>query len=297
MHIQAGEFVSVLGPSGCGKSTLLRCLAGLEHPDAGRVAFGDRVVFDAETGVDVGVRRRGLGMVFQDLALWPHLTVAGNVAFPLKVAGVGRTETAERVAAILDRVDLAGAADKSPHELSGGQQQRVAIARAVVARPGVLLLDEPFSALDVALRTRLRAELRDLVTALALTTVFVTHDQTEAMAMSDRVVVMNDGSIVQIGEPERLYRHPADRFVAEFLGPVNDLPSGGAVRPEAVRVVGVDDTDLTGVVDGSVYVGGTFEVTCHVGGVDGPWLLRTPSRHAPGSSIGLAVDTGEMILR
>ncbi|WP_455550824.1 ABC transporter ATP-binding protein [Gordonia humi] len=201
LTLSPGEFVSVLGPSGCGKSTFLRCLAGLEQPDAGRIAFGDHVVYDGAHKIDVAVRKRGLGMVFQDLALWPHLDVAGNVAFPLKVAGVGKTQILQRVTAMLDRVDLGLYSDKAPHQLSGGQQQRVAIARALVAHPDLLLLDEPFSALDVALRGRLRVQLRELTTQLRVTSVFVTHDQTEAMSMSDRVIVMNAGRIAQIDAP------------------------------------------------------------------------------------------------
>ncbi|MCF8602133.1 ABC transporter ATP-binding protein [Gordonia sp. HY442] len=297
LTLSPGEFVSVLGPSGCGKSTLLRCLAGLEEPDAGRIVFGDDVVYDSARKVDVAVRKRGLGMVFQDLALWPHLDVAGNVAFPLKVAGVGKAQISERVTAMLDRVDLGMYADKPPHQLSGGQQQRVAIARALVAHPALLLLDEPFSALDVALRSKLRVQLRELTTQLRVTSVFVTHDQTEAMSMSDRVIVMNAGRIAQIDAPEALYRRPADRFVAEFLGAVNDLPDGGAVRPEAVRVAErAVDADVTAVVEHSVYVGGVFETTCRVTGSVRPWLVRTRDGYSHGEIVPLNVDLHARIL-
>ncbi|MGO3324985.1 ABC transporter ATP-binding protein [Gordonia sp. (in: high G+C Gram-positive bacteria)] len=297
LTLSPGEFVSVLGPSGCGKSTLLRCLAGLEEPDAGRIAFGDHVVYDHAHKIDVAVRKRALGMVFQDLALWPHLDVAGNVAFPLRVAGVGKTQTVQRVTAMLDRVDLGLYSEKAPHQLSGGQQQRVAIARALVAHPALLLLDEPFSALDVALRGKLRVQLRELTTQLRVTSVFVTHDQTEAMSMSDRVIVMNAGRIAQIDAPETLYRRPVDRFVAEFLGAVNDLPDGGAVRPEAVRVAEYAvDADVTAVVDHSVYVGGVFETTCRVAGSARPWLVRTHNGYSHGETVPLTVDLRARIL-
>lgn len=231
--IEPGEFLSVLGPSGCGKSTLLRLLAGLDEPQRGRIRFGEQTVCDTASGVFVPPRARRLGMVFQDLALWPHLTAAANVGFPLRVSGVARTEIEERVADALARVDLTGAAGKMPHQLSGGQQQRVAIARALVARPALLLLDEPLSALDAALREQLRAEIRSLTTELGATTVFVTHDQAEAMSMSDRIVVMRSGRILQVGRPEELYRGPADTFVAGFVGTFNPLPSGEACAPSA----------------------------------------------------------------
>jgi len=221
LTVHAGEFLSVLGPSGCGKSTLLRCVAGLETPDQGRIVFGDRTVYDHERGTFVAPRQRRLGMVFQDLALWPHLNASENVAFPLRVTRTPKHEVTTRVAEALELVGLSHFAEKMPHQLSGGQQQRVAIARAIVARPSVLLMDEPFSALDAALRLQLRDELRELTTSLGLTTIYVTHDQADAMAMSDRIAVLDRGVLKQVSTPEDLYLQPRDAFVANFIGRCN----------------------------------------------------------------------------
>ncbi|WP_297613917.1 ABC transporter ATP-binding protein [Nocardia sp.] len=312
--IEPGEFLSVLGPSGCGKSTLLRLLAGLDQPQQGRIRFGEQTVCDTESGVFVPPRARRLGMVFQDLALWPHLTAAANVGFPLRVSGVARTEIETRVADALARVDLAGAAGKMPHQLSGGQQQRVAIARALVARPALLLLDEPLSALDAALREQLRTEIRSLTTELGATTVFVTHDQAEAMSMSDRIVVMRSGRILQVGRPEELYHGPADTFVAGFVGTFNPLPSGGGVRAERVRVLadgngicaaegvlahrnGTTPAALTvpATVRSAVFTGGNYHLHCEVAGVDRRWIVPHPRAHAPGTELRLTVDAADVI--
>ncbi|WP_055491254.1 ABC transporter ATP-binding protein [Streptomyces sp. TP-A0356] len=212
-----GRFVTLLGPSGCGKTTTLMSIAGFHTPDAGTIAHGDRVLFDA-AGRNLPAEQRDLGVVFQSYALWPHLTVAENVAFPLRIRKAGRIEMKHRVADILELVELVPRADAYPHELSGGQQQRVALARALAHGPRALLLDEPFSNLDARLRDRAREWLGELQRDLGITTVFVTHDQTEALAMSDRVLVMNRGRIVRAGTPEDVYQRPGSRFVAEFLG-------------------------------------------------------------------------------
>ena len=222
LEISQGQFVGVLGPSGCGKTTLLRCLAGLEQPDTGRIRFGDRTVVDVEARVQEPPQRRGLGMVFQDLALWPHLTVFENVAYTLR-ARKDTTDLEDRVHDALAKVQLPIHADRYPHQLSGGQQQRVAFARAVVDRPPVLLMDEPLSALDAALRVDLRAELTALTRSLGLTAVYVTHDQHEAMSMADRILVMQDGFVRQDGAPETVYQRPTSRFVAGFIGRLNSL--------------------------------------------------------------------------
>ena len=239
LEISQGEFVGVLGPSGCGKTTLLRCLAGLEQPDTGRIRFGDRTVVDVEARIQEPPQRRGLGMVFQDLALWPHLTVFENVAYTLR-ARKDTVDLEDRVHDALAKVQLPIHAARYPHQLSGGQQQRVAFARAVVDRPSVLLMDEPLSALDAALRVDLRAELTALTRALGLTAVYVTHDQHEAMSMADRILVMQDGFVRQDGAPETVYQRPTTRFVADFIGRLNalDRPLSSVTPVGAVAAVG-----------------------------------------------------------
>ena len=217
LALEAGELVCLLGPSGCGKTTALRCIAGLETVTSGRVSIG------AEEVTDVPVNRRDIGMVFQQYSLFPHLTVAQNVQFGLDMRRVARPERRTRVGEMLEVVGLTALAERFPHELSGGQQQRVALARALVTRPRALLLDEPLSALDAKVRVRLRDEIRAIQTELGMTTVFVTHDQEEALAISDRVAVMEAGRIAQLGSPEELYRRPASAFVADFVGLSNRL--------------------------------------------------------------------------
>ena len=221
--VREGEFFTLLGPSGCGKSTTLLSIAGFLEPNAGLIACGDQTFFDHQHGVSLPAEARNLGIVFQSYAVWPHMTVFQNVAFPLKVRRVEKAEARERVTRALELVEMDKYARRYPHELSGGQQQRVALARSLVYSPSVLLLDEPFSNLDAKLRERARRWLKDLQLELALTTIFVTHDQDEALAMSDRVLVMRDGNVLQIDTPENVYRRPSDRFVAEFVGQCNFL--------------------------------------------------------------------------
>ena len=216
-----GEFVTFLGPSGCGKTTTLRLIAGFLSPTAGRVTIGERVVTDVERGIFVPPEQRGVGMVFQSYAVWPHMTVFNNVAYPLKIKKLPKAEIRRRVGEALALVKMAELADRYPHQLSGGQQQRVALARALVMNPEVLLLDEPLSNLDAKLREEMRLELKDLQCQTGVTIIFVTHDQLEAMVLSDRVVVMKAGAIQQIGTPAEIYRQPANRFVAEFIGVTN----------------------------------------------------------------------------
>jgi iron(III) transport system ATP-binding protein len=222
-EIADGELFTLLGPSGCGKTTTLLSIAGFLKPDGGSVTCGAVTFVDAAANLDVPAERRNLGMVFQTYAVWPHMTVADNVAFPLKVRKAGKQARQAKVAQTLELVELAELGDRYPHELSGGQRQRVALARALVYEPSVLLLDEPFSNLDAKLRERARTWLKRLQHQLGLTTVFVTHDQDEAMEMSDRILVMDQGRIQQIGAPETVYQHPANRFVATFVGRCNFL--------------------------------------------------------------------------
>jgi putative spermidine/putrescine transport system ATP-binding protein len=218
LGIGEGELVALLGPSGCGKTTLLRCVAGLTQPDSGAIRFAGRDV------TDLPARERDVGMVFQSYALFPNLTAAGNVAFPLEARGWPAAKVAPRVAELLELVGLAGEAGRFPHQLSGGQQQRVALARALAPRPGVLLLDEPLSALDALTRTVLRDEIRRIQLALGTTALYVTHDQAEALAVADRIGVMEGGQIVELGPPAEIYRNPRSRFGAAFLGGRNALP-------------------------------------------------------------------------
>jgi len=218
-----GEFLTLLGPSGCGKTTTLRCVAGFEKPDEGRITLDTVCVSDAAQGIDLPAERRQFGMVFQSYAVWPHMTVAENVAYGLRNRGLSKGEIEERVSEVVDRVGLSGMASKGVTRLSGGQQQRVALARAIVYRPKILLFDEPLSNLDAKLRERMRLELRRLQTELNITSVYVTHDQEEAMVMSDRIIVMNQGRIQQTGIPAEIYDRPANRFVADFIGSANLL--------------------------------------------------------------------------
>ena len=216
--IRHGEFVTLLGPSGCGKTTTLNCVAGLERPDAGRIAVGGNVLTDIARGVVLPPERRDLGMVFQSYALWPHMTVYDNLAYGLRLRKVPRSEIPSRIRSTLELVELGGFEKRYPYQLSGGQQQRVALARAVVAEPRVLLLDEPLSNLDAKVRERARFWLRDLQRRLGITAVYVTHDQAEALAISDRVAVMSAGRVLQYAPPNDIYERPRSRFVAEFIG-------------------------------------------------------------------------------
>jgi iron(III) transport system ATP-binding protein len=221
LDVQEGEFLTLLGPSGCGKSTTLRLIAGLERPNEGTIKLGDRIMSSGESRVFTPPEKRGMGMVFQSYAVWPHMTVAQNVGFPLKLRRVPRAEQQERVSNALRMVGLEGLESRGATQLSGGQQQRVALARALVHNPSVLLLDEPLSNLDAKLREQMRLELRLLQRRLQITTIFVTHDQAEAMVLSDRIIVMNHGHVEQIGGPDEIYERPNTRFVMDFVGRVN----------------------------------------------------------------------------
>ncbi|EKO3974079.1 ABC transporter ATP-binding protein [Vibrio fluvialis] len=241
--IQQGEFITLLGPSGCGKSTLLRSLAGLNPVDSGSIIVGGEEITHAAP------QKRGIGMVFQSYALFPNMTVAGNIGFGLKMQGLDKATMAREVAQVIELVALQGKEECYPHQLSGGQRQRVALARALVVKPRILLLDEPLSALDAKIRKHLRQQIRDIQKELNLTTIFVTHDQEEAMTMSDRIFLMHQGKIIQQGSPESIYTQPANEFVAGFMGHYNlvdaaqaktlfnlDTPWKVAIRPESIYV-------------------------------------------------------------
>jgi iron(III) transport system ATP-binding protein len=238
LRAQAGELVTLLGPSGCGKTTTLRCVAGLERPDAGTISIGGDRVASGDGGRFVAPERRNVGMVFQSYALWPHMTVFANVAYPLRVRRAPRAEVAGRVREVLAAVGMDAHAERMPAQLSGGQAQRVALARAIVARPRVLLFDEPLSNLDAGLRVSMRQEVRAAHERAGTTSLYVTHDQEEAIALSDRVGVMNDGVIEQFGSPREIYERPATRFVARFVGFENVL--SGTVRERRPGAIGVE---------------------------------------------------------
>ena len=223
LRIPEGQFVTLLGPSGCGKTTTLNCIAGLEQPDGGRIAVGGAVLTDVDRRVVLPPERRNLGMVFQSYALWPHMTVHDNLAFGLKLKKVPGAEIRKRITEVLELVGLAGLERRYPFQLSGGQQQRVALARAVVAEPRVLLLDEPLSNLDAKVREQARFWLREFQKRLGITTVYVTHDQGEALAISDVVAVMSNGHLLQYGPPQEIYERPTSQFVADFIGQTSFL--------------------------------------------------------------------------
>jgi iron(III) transport system ATP-binding protein len=256
LAVAEGEFVTLLGPSGCGKTTTLRCIAGLERPDAGDIRIGGEVVASAARGVFLPPEARNIGMVFQSYAVWPHMTVFDNVAYGLRVRRAPSSVVRERTARVLDLVGLAGFAGRYAANLSGGQRQRVALARAIAYQPKVVLFDEPLSNLDAKLREQMRGELVRLQHEVGITSIYVTHDQSEALTMSDRIVVMNRGAIEQIGDPRTIYLRPANAFVANFIGAANlidavllgrdgavcelELALGAERMPARVRAAGGD---------------------------------------------------------
>src|SRR5579862_173345 len=327
LELQPGQFYTLLGPSGCGKTTILRCVAGLEHPDAGEILIGGEVVFSAERGVWVPPHQRNIGMVFQSYAIWPHMTVFENVAFPLrqKRPRLPRAEIRERVGKALQLVHLDGLESRPAPYLSGGQQQRLALARALVGEPRVLLLDEPLSNLDAKLREEMRFEIRQVVERLGVTTLFVTHEQIEALTMSDVMGVMNDGKIIQEGAPAAIYSRPSGAFVADFIGRSNFLEGlvdsvGGpvatvttpigtiqcrldaetragekvtlAIRPENVALLAATGAntanEFAGTVEAVVYVGNLLDCVVTVGGARVRLQLQPSASIARGEEVRLA---------
>ncbi|MBX0305143.1 ABC transporter ATP-binding protein [Haloarcula salinisoli] len=321
LSIEAGEFFTLVGPSGCGKTTMLRSIAGLTEGADGSVAIDGRDVTSAPP------EARNVGMVFQNYALFPHMSVHENVAYGLRFHDIeGRSED-ERVAELLDLVDLSGVADRSPEQLSGGQQQRIALARALAPEPDVLLLDEPLSALDAKLRKQLRVQIKTIQQELSITTIYVTHDQAEALALSDRVAVMHGGNVEQVAAPETVYRDPASRFVAEFVGDNNlfdgtvtddgmgvavdgaTLPlaadagvSAGesvtvAVRPEAITVVGgangagSPDSTLEATVETVEFLGDAYRAHCRW--QDRRVEVKTAAAEQPAGDVTLRFDAAD----
>ena len=311
IDVARGETLVFLGPSGCGKTTMLRIIAGLEQADA-----GGRVLFNGADVTGIPIEQRNVGMVFQSYALFPNMTVAENIGYGLKIRGASRMDREARVAELVALTGIEGLERRRIDQLSGGQRQRVALARAVAVRPSVLLLDEPLTALDAALRERLRWELDRLLRMLGITTIYVTHDQSEAMALGDRVVVMSKGAIAQIGTPRDIYFAPANRFVAEFIGAANlvearavngvlTLPGGqlevddksatgdvvAMIRPESIRIAAHDAAKLSGHVDRVSFIGDRQRLTVS-GAAQRPLVIDAPNTLdvKVGERIGLIVD-------
>ena len=293
LEIGDGELFTLLGPSGCGKTTTLRMIAGLETPDSGEIWFADRCVFSSEKKINLPPEKRGLGFVFQDFALWPHMTVFENVAFGLRAAG--KTDNLdEKVKNALHAVQLDDFAQWYPHQLSGGQQQRVAFARAIVIEPACILFDEPLSALDALLREEMRSELRTLITKLGITGVFVTHDQIEAMSMSDAIAVCHAGKVEQYDTPEKIYSHPATEFVARFVGSSNWLDQNHLFRPEQAQMVPTEqaekyDADVTAVQ----FLGSSYQLQLNHNGQD--WTYISPRRVSVGETLSLYLPRSAIV--
>ena len=307
LQIREGEFFSMLGPSGSGKTTVLRLIAGFESPTGGSVElFGKDVTKAAPFDRDVNT-------VFQDYALFPHMSVQENVEYGLRVRGVGKAERAKLALEALATVRLAGFGDRKPSQLSGGQRQRVALARAIVVRPKVLLLDEPLGALDLKLREQMQVELKALQRALGITFIFVTHDQEEALSLSDRVAVFNAGKIEQLGTPRELYEHPASPFVAGFVGTSNIFSTSEAaalgasqsvsIRPERINIAaagtraGADEVALEGVIGEVIYVGAANRVICEVGTKQVTVLHQSDDGPVPqrGQSVTLLLRKADLV--
>ena len=293
LTIPNGSFTTLLGPSGCGKTTLLRMIAGLETPDEGEIYLDDSCVFSKKRKISLPPEKRNLGFVFQDFALWPHMTVFENVAFGLRARG-NTKDLQDRVRDALRTVHLEDFEKRYPHQLSGGQQQRVAFARAIAVQPGCILFDEPLSALDALLREEMRHELTELTRAMGITSVFVTHDQTEAMSMSDRIAVLNSGYVEQYAAPEIVYHDPATEFVARFVGKSNWIDEFEMFRPEAAALTPCKGALHFALPVQSVqYLGSTYEIT--VAYHDVIWTLHSGQKPKPGDVLSIYIDPNQII--
>jgi len=332
LTIPANQIFTLLGPSGCGKTTLLRCIVGLEMPDTGEISIGDDIVWSKDRNISVPPEKRGLGMVFQTYAIWPHMTVYDNVGYPLQVRGVSKAEIRERVAKTLRFVQLEGFEGRPATKLSGGQQQRVALARALVAEPRVILFDEPLSNLDAKLREETRKELRAFLGKLQITAVYVTHDRVEALALSDSIAVMRVGQIVEVGTPKKIYFDADHRFVADFIGRANlvkakvraveggftmvecglgsiacqqrDIPIGSeatlCIRPEFIKIVGGEAPAAKNLVNGRietlVFVGEAYEAEIRVGDEQLLAKIDPDAQLNEGDAVSFTLDPAHCLL-
>jgi ABC-type Fe3+/spermidine/putrescine transport system ATPase subunit len=334
INIERGKVYSLLGPSGCGKTTTLRCIAGLEQAQSGRISLDGRTLFDAATNTLVPPEDRDLGMVFQSYALWPHKTVGENLALGLRIKGMAKGEIRDRVGSMLELVGMAGAAERYPANLSGGQQQRVALARALALQPKCILFDEPLSNLDLLLRERMRFEIRELLVKVGITAVYVTHDQTEAMVISDHIAVLNRGKVERDGPPAEVYTYPRNRFTAEFLGRTNILqlrrdrsdPGRGLVtavndvefqsrdagrlgedngpmviafRPELVNVTDKQagrGNDFPASVISSQFLGGSTQIVLDLKGAPVTAILNGEQMRNSGDRVFLSVDPRHILV-
>jgi iron(III) transport system ATP-binding protein len=331
LTIPANQIFTLLGPSGCGKTTLLRCIVGLEAPDAGEIRIGDEVVFSKEKNISVPTEKRGLGMVFQTYAIWPHMNVFDNVAYPLQIRNVARDVIRERVARTLAFVHLDGMEERPATKLSGGQQQRVALARALVAEPKVILFDEPLSNLDAKLREETRKELRAFLAKLKITAIYVTHDRIEALALSDTIAIMRDGRIIEVGAPKKIYFDAEHRFVADFIGRANliqarvrseegghtlvdcglgtiacerrELPVGSEVtlclRPEFIRLArgaAGGANVVNGRVESLIFVGEAYEAEIRAGNELLLAKIEPDAKIAEGDAVTFSLDPAHCLL-
>lgn len=283
------KFITILGQSGCGKTTLLKLLAGLEKPTSGEIRFGDEIIYSAKSRKNVKPNKRQIAMVFQDFALWPHMTIYQNIAFGLKGI-VPKKEIPERVKEAMRLVKMEGFEKRKPGELSGGQQQRAALARALATKPKLILFDEPLSALDAVLREKMQEEIMHIIHEQDCQAIFVTHDQTEAMAMSDQIIVMNEGRIAQIGSPEEIYHHPASPYVADFIGKVNWFGVGNClIRPEAISSKNRPGAIAKrALVKKSTFVGDRYLVQAEVEGKQ--WRFYEPAPIEHGRQLDVFID-------
>jgi iron(III) transport system ATP-binding protein len=331
LTIPANQIFTLLGPSGCGKTTLLRCIVGLEAPDTGEICIGDEVVFSKDRNLSVPTEKRGLGMVFQTYAIWPHMNVFDNVAYPLQIRNVAKGEIRSRVAKTLAFVHLEGMEQRPATKLSGGQQQRVALARALVAEPKVILFDEPLSNLDAKLREETRKDLKTFLGKLKITAVYVTHDRIEALALSDTIAIMRDGKIIEVGAPKKIYFDSEHRFVADFIGRANliqakvrgeegghtmvdcglgiiacerrDLPVGSeatlCLRPEFIRLARGEaggKNVVNGRVESLVFIGEAYEAEIRVGNELLLAKIEPDARIEEGAAVTFSLDPAHCLL-